>query len=78
MLGGDISALPIALSSGFEQIRPGRAGFCPRSKLLRRAGKDNPPAGIARPGAKLDYVVGGLNHIEIVFDYNNRVAVVGQ
>ena len=45
---------------------------------LRRAGNDNLPSASAALGAHIDDPVGGLDHIEIVFDHDHGVAGIPQ
>ena len=46
--------------------------------LRRRAGGDHLPAMLARAGAEVDHVVGGGDHIQVVFDDEDGVAQVAQ
>ena len=46
--------------------------------MLRRSDGDNLPALIASLGTKIDYPVGSLDHVEVVFDDNERAARVDQ
>ena len=41
------------------------------------AGDDYCPAFVAAFGTKVDYVVGGFDDVQVVFDYEDGVAVVG-
>ena len=46
--------------------------------LLRRAGGDDLAAAVAAFGAEIDDPVGGLDHVEVVLDHDDGVAVVAQ
>ncbi len=46
--------------------------------LLRRALRHHVAAAIATFRSEVNDVVGGLNHFEVVFDDDNRIASVGQ
>ena len=47
-------------------------------QLFRSSGGDNPATPITSLGSEVDYPVGGLNDIEIVFDDNHCVAMIPQ
>ncbi len=59
------------------QVRAGAALFA-GGKLFGRAGCDDGSALVAAAGAKVDDVVGGLDHIQVVLNDDQRVARVGQ
>ena len=46
--------------------------------LLGRALGDQPAALLAALGAEVDDAVGGLDHVEVVLDHDDRVALVDQ
>ena len=73
----------------FERLRDGgcapasvRARNCPVydcaacATCFRRAGRDDAAAAIAAFGTEVDDPVGGLDHVEVVLDHDDRVAVV--
>jgi hypothetical protein len=41
---------------------------------FRRAGDDHPPPGMAAVGAKVDDVIGCLDHVEMMLDSNDCMA----
>ena len=45
---------------------------------LRRAGSDDRPASGTALGAHVDDPVGALDHVEIVLDYDGRIALVDE
>src|SRR5437879_4793406 len=56
------------------------AGEAPRGlgHELRRPCDDDPAAAIAAFRAEIDDPVGGLDHVEVVFDHDDGVAMIGQ
>ena len=61
-----------------QQGRQGSAGVGIRTggQLLRRAARHNPPAAVAALGPQVDDPVGRLDHVQVVFDDQHRVAGV--
>src|SRR5687767_48021 len=53
-------------SSGVRLFRP--------HDVLRRAGRDDPAAGVAAFGAEVDDVVGGFDYVQVMLDHEHRVA----
>src|SRR5688500_14204852 len=49
-----------------------------RREVLGRALRDDLAAAVAALGAEVDHPVGGLDHVEVVLDHHDRVAVVAQ
>src|SRR5579875_595126 len=47
-------------------------------KRLGTAGKNDFPSSVPALGPQVDYIVGGLNHVQVVLNDNDRVAVVSQ
>src|SRR5580698_6735908 len=54
-------------------MRSGCAG-----DFFRGALRDDLPAAIATLGPEIDYIVGSLDHVEVMLDHDNRVATVGE
>ena len=55
-----------------------RVGRFARGDLLWRAGHDDLPAAPTAVGTKVDYMICGLDHIEVMFDAEHRMARVGK
>ncbi len=49
-----------------------------RGDLFRGAGGDDAAAAVAALGAQIHDPVGGLDHVQVVFDHHHRVALVAQ
>ena len=65
---------------GLRRFQDGTEG-CPRVTLLdlrhhfRRPLGDDPPARLAAFGSEVDDPIGGLDHVQVVFDHHHRIAV---
>ena len=72
-------AAPVAesLAQHFRQVA---AGVGPRNPgdLFRRPAGDDGPAAVAALGPQVDDMIGGLDHVQVVLDDNNRIADVAQ
>jgi hypothetical protein len=55
-----------------------RAGARRRRHDLRRAGRDQAPAGLAAVGPEVDHPVGALHDLEVVLDHDERVPAVDE
>ena len=62
---------------GAGKILPGDA-FRMGDDVLNRAGGDDVSAANARPGAKIDDMVGGPHRVFVVLDDDHRVALVAE
>jgi hypothetical protein len=53
-------------------------GLLTRGDLFGCSGGDDAAPGVAAFGAKIDHVVGGLDHVHVVFDEHDGVAGIDE
>jgi len=70
------AALRAGGDAGLEELSGVAGGV--GDELLRRAFGDDAAAGVAAFGAQVDYLVGGLDEVEVVLDDHGGVAAIDQ
>ena len=73
---GALPSIGVALQKGF-QVFSGKA-LSADGNLLRRALGDDRAALVAALRPKIDDIIGGFDHIQIVFDDDQRIAGIGE
>src|SRR4051794_15297088 len=70
----------LAWGGRLDDLREEAAGVraCDRGDLLRLSGGDDPSALLAALRAEVDDVVGGLDHVQVVLDHHDAVALLDE